>query len=111
MPAAKPSVPKPSRSWQLYLLECHGGKLYAGISPDPVARFALHCAGRGAKFTRANPPLRILAVQTCASRSAALVAEHGLKKLRRPAKLLWARQHAWVPPDRGRSRKRAAHTS
>jgi putative endonuclease len=86
---------KAQRPWLLYLLECRGNKLYAGISPDPAGRFKLHCQGKGAKFTRANPPLRILAAQTYPSRSAALVAERELKNLRRPAKLLWAQQRLW----------------
>jgi putative endonuclease len=83
------------RAWFLYLLECKGGTLYAGISPDPLARYALHCSGKGARYTRSWPPLRLLAAKKYKSRSAASVAEHQLKKLERPAKLLWANKHAW----------------
>lgn len=84
-----------ARAWFLYLLECKGGTLYAGISPDPAARYAQHCAGKGARYTRSWPPLRILAAKKFPSHSAALIAEHQIKKLQRPAKLLWARKHAW----------------
>jgi len=100
------NAPRKQRPWLLYMLECRGGKLYIGISPDPEARFRLHLKGTGAKYTRANPPLRILAAQAYPDRSAASVAEHALKQLRRPAKLLWARQHAW--PPRGKPVKTAA---
>ncbi len=93
MPA--PPESKTQRPWLLYLLECVGNKLYVGISPDPEARFQLHLRGTGAKYTRANPPLRILAAQVYADRSAASVAEHALKKMRPAAKLLWARERAW----------------
>ena len=93
MPAQPES--KIQRPWLLYLLECVGNKLYVGISPDPEARFQLHLRGTGAKYTRANPPLRILAAQVYADRSAASVAEHALKKMRPAAKLLWARERAW----------------
>ncbi len=93
MPA--PAGSRKQRPWLLYLLECKGNKLYAGISPDPAARFELHRTGRGAKFTRANPPLRILAAQTYPNHSAALIAERALKKLRRPGKLLWAQERRW----------------
>nr|WP_084183231.1 GIY-YIG nuclease family protein [Nevskia soli] len=86
---------KTQRPWLLYLLECAGDKLYIGISPDPEARFQLHLRGTGAKYTRANPPLRILAAQVYADRSAASAAEYALKQLRRDAKLLWARERAW----------------
>lgn len=82
--------------WSLYLLECRGGALYAGISPDPERRYRLHESGRGARYTRANPPLRMLAVCVYPSRSAASVAEHWLKRQPRAAKLVWAQQHAYI---------------
>ena len=78
--------------WYVYLLECAGGRLYAGVTPDLEARYAAHCAGRGARFTRSFPPRQIVALMPCKDRSAALRAEAALKKLRRPAKLLWASQ-------------------
>jgi len=93
-------APRKQRPWLLYVLECRGGKLYIGISPDPEARFRLHLKGTGAKYTRANPPLRILAARAYAGRSEASAAEHALKQLRRPAKLLWVRQHLWPPQSK-----------
>lgn len=51
------------RPWFLYLLECRDGSYYAGISTDVDARFAAHQAGKGARYTRARPPLRVLAVR------------------------------------------------
>ena len=76
-------------SWVLYLLECRGERLYAGITNDLAARFAAHCAGRGARFTRAFPPLRIVAASRLASRSLALKAEYAIKKQPRAAKLAY----------------------
>jgi putative endonuclease len=73
--------------WVLYLLECAGDRLYAGITNDLAARFAAHCSGRGARFTRAFPPARIVAAATLPSRSAALKAEHALKRQPRARKL------------------------
>lgn len=84
-----------ARCWSVYVLECAGNKLYTGISPDPAARFAQHVAGAGAKYTKANKPLRILAAREYPSRSAASVAEYQLKKMRRPQKLLWVEAHVW----------------
>lgn len=81
-----------SKIWWLYLLVCGDGRLYAGVAVDVAARFALHASGRGAKFTRANPPREILATQSFASRSAALKAEHALKQLNRAGKLQWVQQ-------------------
>jgi putative endonuclease len=81
-----------SKIWWLYLLACRGGRTYIGVAIDVEARFALHRSGKGAKFTRANPPHEILAAQSFANRSEALKAEYALKQLDRPAKLIWARQ-------------------
>ena len=77
----------PDESWVLYLLECRGERLYAGITNDLASRFAAHCAGKGARFTRAFPPLRIVAAARLPSRSLALKAEHALKRRPRAQKL------------------------
>ncbi len=73
--------------WYLYLLECKGGSYYAGITNRLEARFAAHQSGQGAKYTRANPPLRILATRMYADRSTASIAEAKLKSLPRQQKL------------------------
>jgi putative endonuclease len=76
--------------WWLYLLECRDGRTYAGIATDVAARFAVHSSGKGAKFTRSNPPVRLLGAQPFASKSEALRAEAALKKLDRTGKVAWA---------------------
>lgn len=76
-------APKP---WFLYLLECANGSYYAGITTDVPARFAAHQSGKGARYTRANPPVRILGQAAYADRSAASKAEWQLKQLPREAK-------------------------
>ena len=78
------AAPQP---WVLYLIECAGERLYAGITNDLAARFAAHRAGRGARFTKAFPPVRIVAACELASRSLALKAEFALKRQPRAAKL------------------------
>jgi putative endonuclease len=80
------------QTWWLYLLECEGGRLYAGIALDVRSRFELHCAGKGARFTRANRPRAILAAQPFHTRADASRAEYELKQLKRPEKLLWAQR-------------------
>ena len=67
----------------LYLLECEGGVYYAGIALDVERRFFQHLFGVGAKFTRARPPLRVLAARAYPSKSEALRAELRLKALPR----------------------------
>ncbi len=76
-------------TWFLYLLECNNGAYYAGISNDLQARFAAHVAGKGARYTRANPPVKIIASKPYSDRSSASVAEASLKKLPRHKKLFF----------------------
>lgn len=73
--------------WVLYLLECKNGAFYAGITNHLERRYAAHVSGKGARYTRANPPLRILASKVYADRSAASIAEAQLKQLPRDRKL------------------------
>jgi putative endonuclease len=74
-------------SWFLYLLECNNGAYYGGITNDLDARFEAHVSGKGARYTRANPPVKIIASKPYADRSSASVAEAILKKLPRHKKL------------------------
>ena len=69
------------RPWFLYLIECKGGSLYAGITVDVARRYAQHAGGKGARYTRSHPPLRLAAVLRCEDRSEALRAELALKRL------------------------------
>src|SRR6185312_15051173 len=80
-----------TQGWWVYLLVCRDGRTYAGIATDVAARFEAHSRGKGAKFTRSNPPVRVLGTQAFASKSEALKAEAALKKLDRPARLAWAK--------------------
>ena len=76
-------------AWFLYLLECSGGSYYAGITTDVQARFQAHAAGKGARYTRARPPLRILGFREYADRATASRAEWQLKRQPRDRKLAW----------------------
>lgn len=84
----------PATPWFVYMLECEGGRIYTGVTPDVAARLAKHRTGRGAAFTRINKPLRLLAHKRCGSRSAALKTEYRLKQLPRPEKLVWVERWA-----------------
>ena len=67
--------------WYVYILECEDGSLYTGVAVDVQARFAQHLAGKGAKYTRARPPRRVLASFECADRSEAQQREAAIKRL------------------------------
>jgi putative endonuclease len=76
-----------SKHWYVYLLECKNGAYYAGITNDIEARFLAHISGKGAKYTRANPPVKILASKVCMNKIEASQLEAQLKKLPRARKL------------------------
>lgn len=76
------------------MIACRGGTIYTGIAKDPDRRFRLHAAGKGAAYTRMNPPVALLARKACPTRQAAMAEEALLKKRSRAAKEAWAREHA-----------------
>lgn len=84
--------------WHLYLLECRNGSWYAGITNDLDARFAAHAAGRGAKYTRGNPPVRVLASRAYPDRASASRAEWQLKRQPRARKLAWLQRGDGAAP-------------
>jgi putative endonuclease len=75
--------------WCVYLIECRNGAWYAGITNDLEARYAAHAAGRGARYTRANPPVRLLGSRPFADRAEASRAEWAVKRLPKAKKLAW----------------------
>ena len=74
-------------NWFLYLLECNNGAYYTGITNDLQARFDAHLAGKGARYTRANPPVKVIASKPYPDRSSASISEAQLKNLPRSKKL------------------------
>ena len=67
--------------WYVYLLLCGNGAIYTGIARNVAARHAQHVAGTGARYTRANPPRRLLAKFACVNQSEAGRMEAAIKKL------------------------------
>jgi len=75
------------KPWWVYVLECRSGRLYTGVAVDPAARLALHQTGKGARFTRSDPPQRCLVTKAFEDRSTALKEEYRIKQLTRSDKL------------------------
>lgn len=65
----------------MYLLECADGSLYCGATSDPVRRLEVHASGRGARYTRARLPVRMVFLEETEGRSQALRLEHAIKRL------------------------------
>ena len=78
-------------AWIVYILRCRDGSYYTGITTDVRRRLAAHRAGRGAAYTRARRPLRLVFTEPAVDRSAALRREAAIKRLTRGAKLALVR--------------------
>jgi len=68
-------------AWFVYLIECTDASIYTGIAVDVAARYEVHVAGKGERYTRAHPPARLLAAFEYPDRSAATIAEYRIKQL------------------------------
>lgn len=77
------------KPWCVYLLDCTGGGLYTGITPDIEKRFSAHQKGRAAFYTRLNPPRALLGQVWLASRREAAILERQVKKLTPDEKRRW----------------------
>ena len=86
-PRALAARARAGQRWYVYLIVCRGGAIYTGIALDVAARYALHAAGTGARYTRANPPERLLAKFACKDQSVASRMEAAIKSLPAAAKM------------------------
>ena len=80
------AVSERSAGWCLYLIECCNGAYYAGITNNLAARYAAHACGRGARYTRANPPIRIVGHRDYPDKASAARAEWQIRRLRKALK-------------------------
>lgn len=80
-------------AWYLYLIECQDDSIYTGIAVDVAARYAQHVGGKGARYTRAHPPRRLLMSLEFPDRSTASKAEYQVKQLTATAKRALCVQH------------------
>jgi putative endonuclease len=70
-----------------YILECADGTLYTGWTTDPDRRLHEHNAGRGAHYTRARRPLRLVYLEEHPDRRSAMQRELQIKRRGRRHKL------------------------
>ena len=76
-----------SAEWCVYMILCNDYSVYVGITTNVDQRYSKHVEGKGAKYTRAHPPIKLLRTWACANRSEASKLEHYFKSLGRPRKL------------------------
>jgi len=81
LPRARAAQARAAKRWYVYLILCRSGAVYTGIARNVTVRYAQHIAGTGARYTRANPPRRLLVKFACLNQSAACRMEAAIKKL------------------------------
>ena len=81
-----------SGNWYVYIVRCADRTLYTGVARDLRARVDAHNAGRGAKYTRARLPVKLIYQESAEDRGAALRREHAIKRLSRVEKRALAKK-------------------
>ena len=71
----------------VYVLECHDGSLYTGITIDTERRFLEHKEGKGGRYTRSKGVKKIVYTEQQPDRATASRREFMIKKLSRDQKL------------------------
>lgn len=64
------------KNYYMYVLRCSDGSFYGGFTTNVFKRLITHNSGKGAKYTRARLPVRLLYFEKFTSKSAALKAEY-----------------------------------
>ena len=83
----KPTKPKLTKPWFVYIILCNDNSLYTGITLDLDARFIEHQSGKGAKYTRGRGVKKIIFTEKHRTRSEASIREAQIKKLPREEKV------------------------
>lgn len=70
-----------------YIVECADGSLYCGWTKDLDKRIADHNAGKGAKYTKARLPVKLVYHEVADTKEEAMSREWHIKQLSRAEKL------------------------
>ncbi|MBI1794401.1 MAG: GIY-YIG nuclease family protein [Chloroflexi bacterium] len=69
-----------------YIVECSDGTFYTGWTTDPERRVKTHNAGRGARYTRARRPVKLVYLEPQPDKVSALKRERVIKTMTRRQK-------------------------
>ncbi len=76
------------KNYYVYLILTVNNKLYCGYTDNVEKRYNLHCEGKGAKFTKANKPLKLVYTKEFKTKQEAQKEEYRIKQLTRKQKEL-----------------------
>ena len=81
--------------WFVYIVECSDSSLYTGITKDVDRRLTEHNGTKkGAKYTRARRPVKLIFAAPVKNRSAALKLEYKIKSLKKSEKIAYLKKEA-----------------
>lgn len=75
------------KKYYTYLLLTDNNSLYCGYTDDVEKRFKAHIEGKGAKYTRAHKPIKIVYQKEFPTKSEAMKEEFRIKHLSHSEKL------------------------
>lgn len=81
------------KKYYTYVLLTKNNTLYCGYTDDVEKRFEKHMSGKGAKYTRANKPEKIIYTAEFETKSEAMKEECRIKSLSREDKLEFIQTH------------------
>ena len=70
-----------------YIVECSDGTLYTGWTNNLEKRLEAHNAGKGAKYTKARRPVKLVYQEQFETKEEAMSREYHIKQLGRKEKL------------------------
>ena len=76
-----------------YMIECEDGSLYTGWTNNLEKRFAMHVAGKGAKYTKSRRPVTLAYYEVFENRQDAMRREYAIKQLPKKEKERLAAYH------------------
>lgn len=77
----------------VYLLLIENGSYYCGYTNNVEKRFEKHISGKGAKYTRAHKPIKIVWQKEFTSKSEALKEEYRIKQMTHEQKTFLVNQN------------------
>ena len=75
------------KKYYTYVLLTENNTFYCGYTDDVEKRYEKHISGKGAKYTRANKPVKIIYTAEFETKSEAMKEECRIKDLTRQEKL------------------------
>lgn len=75
------------KKYYTYIILTDKNTFYCGYTDDVEKRFQAHLEGKGAKYTRANKPIKVVYKKEFSTKSDAMKEEARIKKLTHQEKL------------------------